>query len=217
MVFCKKIKRKYLIFTTEFVMMPTLCLNLPLKKTLRSSAALVLALTLSTLSMAQEAPKSDVLKGKNLTENSLIEALTPAPQGIVTRGLKVSRDGTSVAQHTRKPSASLLITFETNSAELTEPAKQQLNVVAAALKNERLSEYSFNVEGHADPRGSSEGNLTLSQQRAESVRLFLISKHQIADSRLKAMGKGDLEPLNISMIAAPENRRVTIITNVAQK
>ncbi len=197
-------------------MMPTLIRKSPFKKSLPRGATLLLALTLSTISVAQTAPRSDVIKGKNLTENTLIEALSPTPQGIVTRGLKVSRDASSVVP-ARKASASLLITFETNSAELTESAKQQLNVVAAALKNERLSEYSFNVEGHADLRGTPEHNLTLSEQRAQSVRFFLINTHQIADSRLKALGKGDLEPLNISMIAAPENRRVTIITNVAEK
>ena len=114
----------------------------------------------------------------------------------------------------RKPSASLLITFETNSAELTPSAKQQLGVVAAALKNDRLAEYSFNVEGHADPRGSSEANLSLSQQRAESVRDFLVSAHGIAAERLKAEGKGDHDLLNRKVPSAAENRRVTIVTNV---
>lgn len=46
----------------------------------------------------------------------------------------------AVERPEEKASASLLITFETNSAELTAGAKQQLDVVAAALKNDRLAE-----------------------------------------------------------------------------
>ena len=42
---------------------------------------------------------------------------------------------------------------------------KDLDVVAAALKNDRLAEYGFNVEGHADPRGDagvfSDGSLDL--------------------------------------------------------
>jgi OOP family OmpA-OmpF porin len=164
----------------------------------------------SPLALAQ----TTVLKGGNVTESNLIDALTPPPEPVVTRSLKISRDGGSVVPP-RKASASLLITFETNSAELTTPAKQQLNIVAAALKNDRLSEYTFNVEGHADPRGSSEGNLTLSQLRAESVRDYLVSMHGIAEDRLKAEGKGDRDLLNRLVPTAPENRRVTIVTNAS--
>jgi OmpA-OmpF porin, OOP family len=181
-------------------------------KTTRANRLLLAALLAasSVLGHAQ----GDVLKGANVTEENLLEALTPAPEPVLTRSLKVSRDGSSVVPAPRKASASLLITFETNSADLTEAAKQQLSIVAAALKNERLADYSFNVEGHADPRGNAETNLTLSQLRAESVRAFLVGRHQIPNERLKAIGKGDLELMNRTLIAAPENRRVTIVTNV---
>ncbi|GAB4549810.1 MAG: hypothetical protein Tsb007_00370 [Rhizobacter sp.] len=159
------------------------------------------------------AQDTTLLKGNKVTESNLLDALTPAPEPVLTRSLKVSRSTDAVLAPKKKPSASLLITFETNSAELTAAAKQQLDVVAAALKNDRLAEYSFNVEGHADPRGLAEANLVLSQQRAESVRAYLVSSHNIAAERLKAEGKGDTDLLNRKVPAAPENRRVTIVTN----
>jgi len=109
-----------------------------------------------------------LLSGKALTEASLVKALTPMPKDVGTRSLRVGRDGAGVSAPERKPSASLLITFETNSAELTGQAKQQLDVVAAALNNERLTSYTFSVEGHADPTGRSDWNQTLSQRRAEA-------------------------------------------------
>src|SRR5690606_22917434 len=104
------------------------------------------------LTLAHAADPSTVLKGRAVTEGNLVDALTPE-EPIVTRSLRVQRD-TPGQQAARKPSASLLITFETNSAELTPGAKKQLDVVAAALKNNKLADYAFNVEGHADPRGT---------------------------------------------------------------
>ncbi|NKI92828.1 OmpA family protein [Rhizobacter sp. SG703] len=184
---------------------------------LRRAAGLVLATLLAaplaTPLWAQDIGDTRVLKGKNVTESNLLDALTPPPEPVVTRSLKVSRDGAGVSAPERKASASLLITFLTNSSELTESAKQQLDVVAGALKNDRLADYSFNVEGHADPRGNPDANMLLSQQRAESVRDYLVTTHNIAADRLKAEGKGDHDLLNRAVPAAPENRRVTIVTN----
>ena len=157
--------------------------------------------------------ETTLLKGNKVTESNLLDALTPPPEPVLTRSLKVSRSTDAVLAPKKKASASLLITFETNSAELTASAKEQLDVVAAALKNDRLADYSFNVEGHAEPRGLADANLLLSQQRAATVRSYLESTHHIAAERLKAEGKGDTDLLNRKVPAAPENRRVTIVTN----
>jgi len=167
------------------------------------------------LAVAQDSTGTTVLKGKNVTEENLLDVLTP-PDEVVTRSLRVRPSGAAVPAPApaRKPSASLLITFETNSAELTAAARQQLDVVGAALKNDRLADYNFNVEGHADPRGNPDSNMVLSRQRAESVRAYLVNSHGIGPQRLNAEGKGDLELLNRAVPAAPENRRVTIVTVV---
>lgn len=184
-------------------------------RALRLSRGLIAAALVAGLGLAQaEGPApTTMLKGKSVTEGNLIDALTPE-EPVVTRSLRVQRD-TPGQQAARKPSASLLITFETNSADLTPQAKKQLDVVAAALRNNKLAEYGFNVEGHADPRGTHDLNLSLSQQRAESVRNYLITAHAIDPKRLKAVGKGDSEQIDANNPAAPENRRVTIVTDVA--
>ncbi|MBC7995564.1 MAG: OmpA family protein [Rhizobacter sp.] len=184
-----------------------------MRSTLTSAPKIVAALLLAGACATTWAQDTTLLKGNKVTESNLLDALTPAPEPVLTRSLKVSRSTDAVLAPKKKASASLLITFETNSADLTAAAKQQLDVVAAALKNDRLAEYSFNVEGHADPRGVAEANLLLSQQRAESVRAYLVSSHNIAAERLKAEGKGDTDLLNRKVPAAPENRRVTIVTN----
>lgn len=187
--------------------------------------AVSIAVVLSaTTAFAQS--DSQVLRGKAVNESNLVDALTPGAVpgsaggdvdvSVRTRSLKISADpspSSAVLAAKKKPSASLLITFETNSATLTARSKEQLDVVAAALKNDKLKDFTFNVEGHADARGSSEANMTLSQQRAEAVRLYLITARNVPGERLRAIGKGDSEPMNTQDIAAAENRRVTIVTN----
>ncbi|CAN5186183.1 hypothetical protein BH09PSE6_BH09PSE6_16390 [soil metagenome] len=148
-----------------------------------------------------------VLKGNAVTEDNLLDALTPNAK-VRTRSLKAQAD----AAPAPKPSASLLITFESGSSILTPRARQQLDVVSGALKREQLAALTFNVEGHADPRGNSSTNLTLSQQRAESVCAYL-TQSGIQSNRLTPVGKGDTELINTENPAAPENRRVTIVTN----
>jgi OmpA-OmpF porin, OOP family len=186
-----------------------------LTSSLRCLCVALLAMAVAAPSAA-EGDITRVLKGKDVNEANLLEALTPDEEPVLTRSLKVGRDNPVLNKPARRPSASLLITFETNSSEITARAKEQLDVVAAALRNEKLSEFSFNIEGHADPRGQSSTNLTLSQLRADSVRQYLVDTHSISPERLKAQGKGDRELLNPQVPAAAENRRVTIVTNTRQ-
>ena len=185
------------------------------------------AALLGTLAFAA-AQAEPILKGKDINEKNLIEALTPGPADeaepdVRTRSIKVMRDSPTAkpgdsavkaaARATeKKASASLLITFETNSAELTPRAKSSLDVVAKALQADKLAEFKFSIEGHADPRGGSELNQQLSQARAESVVNYLASQHNIDRGRLKPVGKGSTELANTQRVDAPENRRVTITT-----
>jgi outer membrane protein OmpA-like peptidoglycan-associated protein len=164
-----------------------------------------LAIAASTALAQQD---TTILKGKDLTESKLIDALDPGDEAIRTRSFK--RDQPMAPA--KPKSASLLITFETNSAELTTQAKQQLDIVGKALNDNKLAQFRFNIEGHADPRGTTEMNQRLSEERAESVRQYLVQNHKVDAERLKSVGKGDREPLNDKDPAAPENRRVTIIT-----
>lgn len=136
-----------------------------------------------------------MLSGSDVNEANIIDALSKMARSPGVR-----------------PAVSLLITFKTNSAELTPEATEQLAVAGAAFNNERLIKYGFSIEGHADPRGNSAANLALSQRRAESVRRYLLATQGIEPQRLIAQGKGDREVLNRANPAAPENRRVTFVT-----
>lgn len=160
---------------------------------------------------------ADVMRENQVTESALIDALTPPSAPGKTRSIRLGRvdDPSRPPPRPRTnttPSASLLITFKTNSTTLAPEARQALDVVARALKSERLAEFDFSIEGHADPRGNAEANARLSQERADAVRRYLVDAHGIEQMRLKSIGKGDLEPLNRADPAAPENRRVTFVT-----
>jgi flagellar motor protein MotB len=53
--------------------------------------------------------------------------------------------------------------------------------------------------------------MKLSQGRAEAVVQYLVSAQNVRPERLKAIGKGDREPLDPANPAAPENRRITFV------
>jgi hypothetical protein len=79
------------------------------------------------------------------------------------------------------------------------------------MKNERLANVKFKVEGHTDAQGSVQHNLKLSQGRADSVIVYLTSKGVETD-RLTGEGKGFSELLVPEKPKAAENRRVRITT-----
>jgi outer membrane protein OmpA-like peptidoglycan-associated protein len=109
-----------------------------------------------------------------------------------------------------KPSLSLQIQFEFNSAQISPVSQQALLNLSTALKAAELSASKFEVEGHTDAKGNDAYNLKLSQQRAEAVQQFLV--HQgVAINRLVASGKGSTHLANAANPLAAENRRVRIV------
>jgi OOP family OmpA-OmpF porin len=168
-----------------------------------------------------------VMREGQVTEKALIDALSPSaasPEGAASaadepmrmRSFRPSVRPAAAAAGTAAAAAqpgraSILVTFLTDSADLTTGAKSALDVLAGAMKSDRLASTRFTIEGHADPRGNDEHNLRLSQARAEAVRAYLMSQHGLAPERVNAVGKGSSALMNPSQPAAPENRRVTIV------
>jgi outer membrane protein OmpA-like peptidoglycan-associated protein len=172
----------------------------------------------ATLALAASAALAaePVLKPGQVTEDALVEALTieTGPESAVgqTRSIRPTMKAGATTQAAGPGRASLLITFATGSSTLTPETVKALDTVGKALQSDRLAGFSFRVEGHADPRGGVELNLTLSEQRAQSVVSYLVDKIGIQPTRLSAVGKGSSELLNADRPEAPENRRVTIVT-----
>ncbi|MEM5386196.1 OmpA family protein [Paraburkholderia phymatum] len=183
------------------------------------TARRALTMALSAIACVHVAHAADpVVKEQDIDEQSVTKALAPEDNGdnIVTRGFVLSnkQPGAAVkpAGPAKHPSLQMLITFTTNSSTLTDSAQAALDKVAHALQSEQLAAFRFRVEGHADPRGSADANMKLSEDRAAAVVDYLTHKDGIAPERLSSVGKGSTEPLNRRNPIAPENRRVTIIT-----
>lgn len=99
------------------------------------------------------------------------------------------------------------IFFEFNKADLKSESFDELNKVADFLKNNSTVE--IEISGHTDNKGSDDYNMTLSQQRAESVVNYLASQG-IAENRLTAKGYGESKPVapNETESGREQNRRV---------
>lgn len=84
------------------------------------------------------------------------------------------------------------IEFEVSSAVIT--AGGQAELQKAILYFTENPAVGAVIEGHTDTDGSTEGNLALSQARAESVMTFLID-NDIDAARLQAVGFGESQPI----------------------
>jgi outer membrane protein OmpA-like peptidoglycan-associated protein len=103
------------------------------------------------------------------------------------------------------------VLFVSGKAELLPIAQKKLDDVAKAL-NDLGGQQKVVIEGHTDSNGNDDSNLRLSQQRADSVRTYLVSRGVKAE-RVQALGKGEAQPVasNDTPEGRANNRRVEII------
>lgn len=108
------------------------------------------------------------------------------------------------------------VLFPSNRNELLPTARSRLNDVAEALKIE--PEREITIEGHTDNQGATDHNIELSQRRADSVRMYLISRGVPAD-KIQAVGLGPARPVadNRTAEGRANNRRVEIIIAPPEK
>ena len=101
------------------------------------------------------------------------------------------------------------ILFDFNSAALRRESQQTLRDLAANFQ--RYPDETISVEGHTDNVGSATYNQTLSENRAYSVKNYLVDQG-VPGSRVTAVGYGETRPKTTN--DTPEgrqlNRRVEI-------
>jgi outer membrane protein OmpA-like peptidoglycan-associated protein len=99
------------------------------------------------------------------------------------------------------------IRFALNSAKLSGGSSRTLTGAVKVLQ--QYPDLRVEISGHTDNTGDAERNRTLSQERADSVKAFLVSKG-IAAERLEAKGYGPDKPLadNATKAGQAKNRRV---------
>ncbi len=103
------------------------------------------------------------------------------------------------------------ILFDSGSANLQPQSMGVIRQISQVL----LQEGSINLKivGHTDSDGNDQANMTLSKNRAESVKNALVSVYGIDAGRLTTEGKGESEAIadNNSPSGKAQNRRVEFI------
>jgi OmpA-OmpF porin, OOP family len=107
-------------------------------------------------------------------------------------------------------SKSYQIQFETGSAVIkTESYKVLDEILASSVVAEGLK---VGVYGHTDNVGNAQSNVKLSEDRANSVKSYLLSKG-LSQSRIESKGFGSSTPIadNATAAGKAKNRRVQIV------
>lgn len=102
------------------------------------------------------------------------------------------------------------IYFNTNSSVIKAESWSALKRAAEAIQ---LSQGTITIIGHTDADGNDDANQKLSEERAASVKSFLIKNFGIDASRLLTAGKGESEPIdkNDTPEGKANNRRVEFV------
>ncbi len=79
--------------------------------------------------------------------------------------------------------------------QATIPDEFQVYLRLAALKLVHYPRHRVLVQAHVSPGSDPEADLELSQERADAIRDFLVNEAGVAGDRIRALGKGGLEPL----------------------
>jgi len=108
--------------------------------------------------------------------------------------------------------------FEYNSYDLRSDSIDELKKLGTLIQ--RNPGATFSIEGHTDSFGPPEYNQKLSEQRAESVKIWLVEMMKISPQRIQTKGYG-----NTKWIVSPDktkeeqapNRRVEIVVKTSRR
>jgi len=103
------------------------------------------------------------------------------------------------------------ILFDPDSYTIKGESYKTLKDIGRLLEDD--PDLRLSIEGHTDSDGSDEHNMTLSQNRAASVRDYLIATYGIEANSLEAKGWGESKPIdtNDSAEGKANNRRVELV------
>lgn len=101
--------------------------------------------------------------------------------------------------------------FEFDKSNLKSEAKQTLDELVIVL--EEYDGADVQINGHTDDSGDADYNMTLSEERAESVRDYLDERGALDEINVKTEGYGKTKPItsNDTDEGQQKNRRVEIV------
>jgi outer membrane protein OmpA-like peptidoglycan-associated protein len=108
------------------------------------------------------------------------------------------------------------VRFDTNKSTLTTAAKANLDKLIPVFN--QYPDTNIQIYGYTDNTGAAEYNLTLSQQRAASVKIYLAGKG-ISLGRFTTTGLGIADPVatNDTPEGRGQNRRVEFAITANEK
>lgn len=108
------------------------------------------------------------------------------------------------------------VRFDLNKSSLTSTAKANLDRLVPVFNE--YPDTNIQIFGYTDSSGADDYNLTLSEQRAASVRSYLVGKGLKA-SRFTTIGRGEADPIadNSTKDGMSQNRRVEFAITANEK
>ena len=117
-----------------------------------------------------------------------------------------------IEENVAAPQVNMRVEFDTNSSTIRRECYGLLDELGKAVTHPDLKDKVIRIIGHTDSDGTEPYNLSLSLERADSVRSYISNRFSINPDRLNILGYGELVPLvpNNSPYNKQKNRRVEI-------
>jgi outer membrane protein OmpA-like peptidoglycan-associated protein len=102
--------------------------------------------------------------------------------------------------------------FKFNKSDLPDEAKARVDAVVGQLKGQAGKDIYIEIEGHTDNVGGKETNYDIGMKRAEAVKEYLYTQHQIPLHKINVISYGEDKPVapNNTRAGRAMNRRVVI-------
>ena len=102
--------------------------------------------------------------------------------------------------------------FKFGKTDLPDEAKARIDQVVSQLKGEAGKDIYIEVEGHTDNVGGKETNYDIGMKRAEAVKDYLYTQHQIPLHKINVISYGEDKPVaqNKTKEGRAQNRRVVV-------
>ncbi len=113
----------------------------------------------------------------------------------VSRGIEgiLNELSAKVSEHEIKIELSADVLFDFDKYDIRSDAAENLRKVAEVIK--AYPKTPILIEGHTDSRGSEQYNLKLSEQRALSVKNWMVKNGGVEQSRISTKGWGAVRPV----------------------
>jgi outer membrane protein OmpA-like peptidoglycan-associated protein len=174
----------------------------------RTTACLLSTLLLAAGALAQDVRHYRAGEAVDPQEVATILGGRPEAPAIKMRSIRLL-DGPAPAA-APAPAASglsLQVQFAFDSAEILPAARDQLDALAQGIRLLPAGKPVV-IEGHTDGVGSADYNEQLSLRRANAVKRYLVSAHQLDADRMRTVGMGESAPRPGSDPNDAANRRV---------